>query len=226
MKMNGTLDDLEIQDIPLQFDTTMNIGGDYETMAFPLERWDNGTVPMTPFQNDSFFFSAGDTDALANLFTELFNFSAWQYPVELPAAAVALLYPANVSQAVTGMADSINNFLRTRNATVAHGTIWDQDTYYSIKWIWITLPISLVLLSTIFLIVTSLVNTKHTAPLWKSGLLPYLFHGPGSEWWEDDERRELREGLLERNYDMEDRAKGIAARLRRAEEGETRFMRD
>lgn len=184
------------------------------------------TVPISPFHNDSFYISFSDGEALSEFFGTLFQFSVWDYSSELSTSAVALIYPANVSAIMTGVADSMTNALRTRNATVAHGTIWDQDTYYSIKWVWITLPIALVLFSTIFLVVTALVNTKHTAPLWKSGLLPYLFHGPSSEWWEGDERRDLREGLLEQKCDMEDTAKGIVARLRRTGEGETRFVRD
>lgn len=56
--------------------------------------------------------------------------------------------------------------------------------------------------------------------------MPYLFHGPRNDWWDDEEQLELREGLLERKYDMDDRAKAMRARLRRTGEGETRFVRE
>lgn len=144
-------------------------------------------------------------------------------------ASIAFLYPANVPAVMANMTDSMTDTIHTKpygESTVAAGVVWEMDTYILIKWVWLTFPGALVLLSTIIIVVTALFNSKHKVPLWKSRLLPYLFHGHGDEWWKEDERRQLREGLLEQQYDMECRAKQIKVKLQKTREGETRFIRD
>ena len=58
-----------------------------------------------------------------------------------------------------------------------HGTVKTDKIFVSVQWPWLAFPASLVLLGTIFLVITIVLSRKNHVPLWKSSTLPSLYHG-------------------------------------------------
>lgn len=61
------------------------------------------------------------------------------------------------------------------NDTVA-GTVYINQTFVSIVWPWITLPILILVLTALFLGLTIFTSHKKSSPLWKTSVLPFLYH--------------------------------------------------
>ncbi|KAF2138173.1 uncharacterized protein K452DRAFT_198829, partial [Aplosporella prunicola CBS 121167] len=57
------------------------------------------------------------------------------------------------------------------------GIAYSNETYVVVRWEWAIFPVLLVLIGAIFLIANLWINGHHRVPLWKSSLLPLLFHG-------------------------------------------------
>lgn len=57
----------------------------------------------------------------------------------------------------------------------AHGTATYPHVYVSIRWRWIAFPVTLILLTAIFLAITMNDTMRHYTPIWKSSPLPLLF---------------------------------------------------
>ncbi|RHZ55393.1 hypothetical protein CDV55_105242 [Aspergillus turcosus] len=66
--------------------------------------------------------------------------------------------------------------LKTTNDSF-HGTVNTEEVFVSVQWPWLTFPASLVLVGTIFLVITIALNRKNHVPLWKSSALPPFYHG-------------------------------------------------
>ena len=61
--------------------------------------------------------------------------------------------------------------------SVAPGETWVTSTVVRVRWEWLALPISLLVISIIFLIWTVLLTHRYQVPLWKSSLLATLYNG-------------------------------------------------
>ena len=84
----------------------------------------------------------------------------------------------NTSGIIQDIAASMTDRIRHSGANAsALGSTLRPLTYIRVDWYWIILPIALVLLSAIVLVMTIWDNSCRGAPLWKSGLMPLLFHG-------------------------------------------------
>ncbi|KAJ5570225.1 uncharacterized protein N7459_009655 [Penicillium hispanicum] len=68
----------------------------------------------------------------------------------------------------------------TSNATVA-GTTMIPQTFVVVSWQWLTFPAVLLVGGFIFWIATVVVNRRHRLGLWKSSILPMLYHGAEKE---------------------------------------------
>lgn len=56
----------------------------------------------------------------------------------------------------------------------AHGTSWFMQTSILVHWAWITLPALLVVLTVIFLAITTWQNQSRRLDVWKSSMVPLL----------------------------------------------------
>lgn len=87
--------------------------------------------------------------------------------------------------------------LKTTNDSF-HGTVRTEEVFVSVQWAWLAFPASLVLLGTVFLVITIALNRKHHVPLWKSSSLPSIYHG--LEKFEDKEYSTTT--LMEKNAEL------------------------
>ena len=58
-----------------------------------------------------------------------------------------------------------------------NGTAYSSEVFVSVKWPWLILPALMVLFGAIFLSVTIIISKSVDAPLWKSSVLAFLYHG-------------------------------------------------
>ena len=91
---------------------------------------------------------------------------------------------ANIS---TSMTDNMRT--ASSNLTTVQGTIYVQETYVQVCWLWLVLPAGIVLFGIAFLLLTITSTAKHRALLWKSSSLALLLHGISIEWDEDNPSR-------------------------------------
>lgn len=224
-QVEGSIQRMQVEDIPLQKQEVNEDGDDdaefWNLVPNATADSQDGREALPPFKNSTFLLSRSDDTALKEFLANVIK-------VGNPAIMIgnALEYPANMTSLIINTTDSMTNAVRTgRNATRAQGTIWDPGTYIVVQWPWLILPILLILFSTLFLVIVMLFTSKRNMPLWKSALLPFIFHGLEPDDLGEGERRKLHTGRLEMKYEMEQKAKEISARLWRNENGETRLTR-
>lgn len=98
----------------------------------------------------------------------------------------------------------------------ANGKVFRPVTYIKVKWEWLILPLSLVVMSS--LLFCQAVIKKSEAPLWKSALLPLLFHG--LEGWQKDDLK------VEERHRIEDMARSMYVKLEKYEKRTTLARKD
>lgn len=89
----------------------------------------------------------------------------------------------------------------------ANGTASTMQVFVSVRWRWLALPASLVLLTTTFLILTIINTARHRVPVWKSSPIPLLFSELNNQ---DKERLRMASGVVE----MESLTAGIDVELK------------
>ena len=135
----------------------------------------------------------------------------------------------SVSAIFSNISDSMTAYIRQSDNTAgktgigvlddglavpAPGNVFQTETCISVRWGYITFPIALVLLTTIFFIAVILETSHHyEAHAWKSSALALLFHGL------DPETRDPHGGEMASVKEMETAAKGMRVRLRRGGRG-------
>lgn len=89
-----------------------------------------------------------------------------------------------LDQVTNKVASSLTKLTLERSNTTVTGTISNTRTFVAVKWQWITLPAAVVLLSIGFLITTILVGScQKRLALWKSSVLPLLYHDLDKKSW-------------------------------------------
>jgi hypothetical protein len=102
------------------------------------------------------------------------------------------------------------------NQTEIHGSVQIGDQHINVRWPWMILPASLVLLSVVLLVTSMTIATRECRG-WKSSVLPGFYHGLSGL-----DAKELHSRDIE---DMERSAKGMWVKLGDDEEGSTKLVR-
>lgn len=86
----------------------------------------------------------------------------------------------NFADVMSNIAASMTKYARDISEQTLQGIAYVPQVYVSVDWAFLILPGLLVLLGIIFLLLTISINSKHDLSLWKSSILPAIFHGlPG-----------------------------------------------
>ena len=113
---------------------------------------------------------------------------------------------------IESLATSMTNNIRQFNlgGIPATGTVWKTETIIRVRWGWLLLPGTLVVLMVVFLGATMFQSARQR--VWKSSSLAMLFHGLGSET-----RSQL--GTLDKLDQMQQKAGQVKVQFHRTEEG-------
>lgn len=122
------------------------------------------------------------------------------------------------------IAKSLTNSLRSNNAGMTAkgnvtfaGTVETAEAVFEIRWAWLILPIVMVLLSSLFLILTIMQSIRAHVPAWKGSPLALLFCRV------DDEVSQMAETSLDRADDVVEKVRGTPIALYREESGRWLF---
>ncbi|ODM16827.1 hypothetical protein SI65_07792 [Aspergillus cristatus] len=78
---------------------------------------------------------------------------------------------------VTNIAKSWTRYaLTTNDSAVAQGAALVPQTYIQVDWLFLNLPAIVFLLSSVFLVATIVLNNRRHVTLWKSSILPLIYH--------------------------------------------------
>ncbi|KAE8153561.1 hypothetical protein BDV25DRAFT_149089 [Aspergillus avenaceus] len=121
------------------------------------------------------------------------------------------------------VAASISKLARNYSNNPIYGVVSTQEPYVAVNWPWLTLPIVLLVTGTLLLVSTALSTTRGGVSLWKSSILPLLFHGLESEWVTRDMVNER--GPCESASEMDQVAGGLMVDLGPSKEGGKTVLR-
>ena len=93
-------------------------------------------------------------------------------------ASNILYQSSDIPALIQNLADSMTNMVRSSpTSTSFAGRAYRTETFINVRWRWMTLPALVVLSASFLLVAMVLQNRKAKAPIWKSSILPLLFHG-------------------------------------------------
>ncbi|KAE8349839.1 hypothetical protein BDV28DRAFT_52780 [Aspergillus coremiiformis] len=75
------------------------------------------------------------------------------------------------------IAASLTKHGRDGSSDIVHGTVSVSEVYVAVNWRWVSLPLAILLLTVLFFVLTLLADKKNGRGLWKSSVLPVLYHG-------------------------------------------------
>lgn len=108
---------------------------------------------------------------------------------------------------IMSIAASISKYARDTSHSIVYGATSTRESYVSVHWAWLTFPTVVILLGLALFVATVLLNTHKKASLWKSSVLPLLYHGLENGSLGD------REGDYELMSEMESSANVIKVKL-------------
>lgn len=132
--------------------------------------------------------------------------------------ATVLTGPDGIHQVFDNIAEAMTREMYIGpGSTKQAGKANSQEVYIRVQWEWAIFPMVLVLFGVIFLASNVWINSRDGVYLWKSSLLPLLFHG--LQGWEhcDLDLNEL--------ADMEHKAKKMYAKLDKIDMGSTNLVK-
>lgn len=161
---------------PVEFGNSGLVLPEYENQTNIL----NAHAPLDWPGNQSFAVNAVDIVNTFGLLGSAFTADWTLDDVMIPPSDISflLLTTPNISQIVSNVATSLTNHIRrSPSSTEILGKAFRDETFIHVRWPWFILPASLVALAALTLQLTIIVNHRDGALLWKSSLLPLLFHG-------------------------------------------------
>ncbi|KAE8454223.1 hypothetical protein EG329_005148 [Mollisiaceae sp. DMI_Dod_QoI] len=180
-----------------------------------------GMTALQPWSGDSnFTINFYDTQNIAGFLQSVLDFSNPLFVDGMISTSIqgALTGSTNIPDTISGIATGLTNHIRAGpNATDVVGEVWVPKTYIHVGWVWLTVPILLVIAASVLLGTVIMLTHRARQAVWKSSLLPLVLLPLGSE----------REGELGREFvgeeysgdnswtrsKMENRARELKSRL-------------
>jgi hypothetical protein len=170
-----------------------------------------GITALQPWEGDSnFTINYNDLGNIPAFLQSVLDFSNGFYNDGMISISIqgALTSSTNIPDTITSIATSMSNHIRAGpNATNIVGDAWLPKTYIHVRWVWLTVPIILVLVASALLGSVIVLTHREGQAVWKSSLLPMmLLH-------HESEREEYSGENAWTLSKMETRAKDIKSRL-------------
>jgi hypothetical protein len=168
--LNGT-DTYYLQNISIESPSTPNkhFGLENATAMWTIQIFDDFLPSWTTVANDTeesilrFKFANNDAPNWRKL-----QFNPW-------------LAPNNITKHMERLATALTNGIRSSNSSESiRGNAYDTQTYVSVRWKWLTLPLGLLFLSAIFLVSTIIKTGKGDGGhigVWKTSAIATLLYG-------------------------------------------------
>lgn len=165
---------------------------------------ESNNIPLVGFLKSIFTTNmSGVVSGQGQSDTEIFDLSSYSSDT-----AQALWFADDLSGLMNNLADRMTDALRNSYADPycdKRGTVLMERLYVHVSWLWLFLPIAVVLLSCGILLAAIISTNKHRAILWKNSTLTTLFHGLTAT--------EGKTGHLVNNRQMESAARSMQVSL-------------
>jgi hypothetical protein len=146
------------------------------------------TAVSNTTKNTTFSINNLEATGLANILGwGSFDGSANQSNYQSGSSVRTTLFSSNVMQALYEAEDlgalmetvavSLTDYIRNISSTPQYGTVWGEETYVHIRWLWLILPMTLAPMSLFFLLSTIWISSRRDVKVWKSSILATIFHG-------------------------------------------------
>ena len=185
-------------------------------------------IPMQDPGNLTFIVSSRNAKQLSGYLYWIFNFNMsrnavtcldtpkdWVWSTCSGDIAMALFHVTNLTSAMENLADRMTDQLRSISNDVAIGYTFANEAYVEVEWVWLILPIGVVLLAFGLLITAIIMSNNNASAVWKSDSLATLFHGLHSA----DPQLDLRHPRQ-----METATKKMKVRLQYTQDGELKLV--
>jgi hypothetical protein len=162
---NGTVDTQEV--LQRDMNSTMTQG--------PLI----GITVLQPWEGDSNFtinyYDLTNVPSFLQFVLDFSDYGSYNDGEISTSIQGALTGSSNITEIITGIAISISNHIRVGpNATNIVGDAWLIKTYIHVHWVWLTVPIILVLVASVLLGSVIVLTHREFPAVWKSSLLPMM----------------------------------------------------
>lgn len=191
----------------------LTTGSNWAFLLTPDNSGKNVSTALPPFDNSAFNVSIYDHFAISEFFAGIFNITSASTAAYFALGQNVTTMMANISNSMT------NRIPKSDSKVVAQGIVWRDLSIIRIQFAWLVLPLVLILLSTILVIATVLMTRRSRVPVWKSSILPLLYHGIRE--WDDAEERDVVEGRLEKMHVMDQKGSLKLVRMFTSAEGGT-----
>ncbi|KEZ41920.1 hypothetical protein SAPIO_CDS6623 [Scedosporium apiospermum] len=205
-----------------------------------------GTLPATDKPTNSFVINSADFNAISATLIALFTTSRYSDNAQDSSGGLdergfdisnTLFQSTNLSHLMDNLADRMSDYIRSVTATdlvfindavddaaaminattvTVEGISFREETYVHVSWPWFILPAGVVFAAAVFLLLTIIVNRASRGQIWKSSILPYIYHPLSGEMVAE-------QNSLEKLGEMSERASRTRARLFRYEDGHLRL---
>ena len=98
------------------------------------------------------------------------------FPPDYSSDAMRVIRNHNLSYVLENIAASFSKLAIDKGGETVTGTVKVSETYILVRWEWMILPISLVAVGALLLLATIIRHSRHRNNLWRSSLLPLLYH--------------------------------------------------
>jgi hypothetical protein len=127
-----------------------------------------------------------------------------------------------VFRRITPVATDYIRSIANDNRYSAVGKVYREQSFFHVTWVWLIMPLLLVLMS-IGVLITTAIYSRRKPYLFKNSILAAMRYR--TDDWQHDETAGMH-GYRETDLDLMQSAKGVRARLVGAENGGVRFERD
>lgn len=96
---------------------------------------------------------------------------------EYSSPALQKIKTTNLTTVVNSIAASLTKLALDLSNVTVHGNVSTTEVYVQAEWKWLIFPMALEVLGIALLIATMIISRIHRTRLWKSSVLPLLYHG-------------------------------------------------
>ena len=125
----------------------------------------------------------------------------WEAPAgySISGANFIQILDSGLEATVQKMADSLTRLALDSSDKTVNGTVEVSEVYVAVNWAWITFPVIVLALGILFLVSTIVATKNQNFGLWKSAILPVLYHGLDDELLDEYQDKQATASVMDQS---------------------------
>ncbi|KAJ5552318.1 hypothetical protein N7494_001696 [Penicillium frequentans] len=95
----------------------------------------------------------------------------------ITSSEIKKVFESGLETTLSNIAAAVSKYARDMSGIIVSGQVTTSESYVSVHWPWLILPALLLLLGVVLLVSTGTLNRCRKTSLWKSSVLPLIYHG-------------------------------------------------